>query len=375
MSDLSYFVPLQKVDEAKHEVWGLAAVEQPDRAGEILDYASSKGNFEKWSAQVQEATGGKSLGNVRAMHKGALAAVGKLVHFETRDNDKAIYVGARIVDEDAWQKVLEGVYSGFSVGGRYGKRWQDGLLKRYEAIPTELSLVDVPCIPGATFEVVKADGGSEMRKFASSGEDDEDKPAANDEEQDDEQPAEAKAEDGSNTESEEPGTGDGQGLTAEGVKEIVVKLLMELGLVQESNSNGQAAFQRVEHSDGLQKMDGRVDDLQKQLVNAEHVIADYQKRFEALEPLAKALDDFKAQMIKDLAAVAVAVETLEKRGGMGPVIREVGALTPQALADTQQADVLKKLAAETTDPLLRQRLEQEISTLEIKAAQTKPISI
>jgi len=33
---LSYFVPLAKADEAKHEVWGTAAIEQPDASGEIM---------------------------------------------------------------------------------------------------------------------------------------------------------------------------------------------------------------------------------------------------------------------------------------------------------------------------------------------------
>ncbi|GIV62996.1 MAG: hypothetical protein KatS3mg045_0335 [Bellilinea sp.] len=35
---LSYFMPLQKVIEAKREVWGVAAIEQPDQSGEIMDY-------------------------------------------------------------------------------------------------------------------------------------------------------------------------------------------------------------------------------------------------------------------------------------------------------------------------------------------------
>ncbi len=33
---LSYFVPLAKADEAKHEVRGTAAIEQPDASGEIM---------------------------------------------------------------------------------------------------------------------------------------------------------------------------------------------------------------------------------------------------------------------------------------------------------------------------------------------------
>jgi len=72
------------------------------------------------------------------------------------------------VDDNEWKKVLEGVYTGFSVGGSYGAKWPDPVLEgvtRYEAKPVEISLVDVPCMPGAMFEIVKADGASEMRKF------------------------------------------------------------------------------------------------------------------------------------------------------------------------------------------------------------------
>jgi hypothetical protein len=87
---------------------------------------------------------------------------------EPRDAEKVIAVGTRIVDDQEWQKVLEGVYTGFSVGGHYGKRWsdeEDPNLVRYEAIPSEISLADNPAMYGATFEVIKANGPSEMRKF------------------------------------------------------------------------------------------------------------------------------------------------------------------------------------------------------------------
>lgn len=156
---LSYFIPLQKVIEAKKEVWGIAAIEQPDSSGEIMDYAKSKPHFWAWSKRVQKASGGKSYGNVRDSHTSK--AIGKVIKLIFDDAAKAIRVGVKVVDAEAWQKVVEGVFTGFSIGGRYGDRWEDPLNKgyvRYEAIPIELSMVDLPCIPGATFEMVKADG-------------------------------------------------------------------------------------------------------------------------------------------------------------------------------------------------------------------------
>src|SRR5205085_9620927 len=59
-------------------------------------------------------------------------------------------------------------YTGFSMGGHYVKRWKDEAnpqLTRYTPRPSEVSLVDNPCIPTATFAVVKEDGSIELRKF------------------------------------------------------------------------------------------------------------------------------------------------------------------------------------------------------------------
>ena len=115
--------------------------------------------------EAQQASGGKSLGAVRSMH-GRVAA-GKLTGIEFDDEGKRIVVAAKIVDDDEWNKVLEGVYTGFSQGGRYIARWEDETtgLWRYTADPIEISLVDLPCLPEATFEVVR-NGVSEFRKFA-----------------------------------------------------------------------------------------------------------------------------------------------------------------------------------------------------------------
>jgi hypothetical protein len=176
MSTLDLFLALSKIDLDQRLIQGVATAEAPDRVGEICDYASTKPYFEAWSAEALKASGGKSLGAVRAMH-GRVAA-GKLTDIAFDDEDKRILVSARIVDDDEWRKVQEGVYTGFSQGGRYVKRWPDPDtgLTRYTAEPTEISLVDLPCLPGATFEVVK-DGTVEKRAFAPRAEEAEVAPA------------------------------------------------------------------------------------------------------------------------------------------------------------------------------------------------------
>ena len=165
MPALDIFLPLLKVDLDRRLVSGVATAETPDRAGEIFDYESSKPYFEQWSADALAASGGKSFGAVRAMH--APIAAGKLTDIGFDDAAKRITVAAKIVDDDEWRKVQEGVYTGFSQGGRYVKRWPDAEtgLTRYTAEPQEISLVDLPCLPDATFDVVK-DGVVEKRAFA-----------------------------------------------------------------------------------------------------------------------------------------------------------------------------------------------------------------
>lgn len=161
------FVPLMKVDEEQRLVYGRMTQEVLDKSGEMMDYASSKPNFEKWSAEIEEASGGLSKGNVRVMH--GLQVAGKLTDLSFDDDELAIDICAKVVDDAEWNKVLEGCYTGFSVGGKYGKKWTETVngaqIKKFEAVPNEVSLVDNPCVPSATFTMVKADGAEEQILF------------------------------------------------------------------------------------------------------------------------------------------------------------------------------------------------------------------
>jgi hypothetical protein len=166
MDDMKIFVPITKIDAARRLVFGVVTAEKPDVSGEVCDYATTKPLYQQWSQKFSSATDGKSLGNLRAMH-GHVAA-GKLVEIAFNDEDKQVEICGKVVDDAEWQKVAEGVYTGFSQGGRYRKRWPDPdqpSLTRYTAEPLEVSLVDHPCLPEATFAVIKADGSTELRKF------------------------------------------------------------------------------------------------------------------------------------------------------------------------------------------------------------------
>ncbi len=166
MDDMKLFVPITKIDAAQRLVYGVVTAEKPDVTGEVCDYASTKPQYQKWSQGFASATEGRSLGNLRAMH--SHVAAGKLVEIAFNDEAKRIEICGKVIDDAEWQKVEEGVYTGFSQGGRYLKRWSDpddARLTRYTAEPLEVSLVDHPCLPDATFSVIKADGSTELRKF------------------------------------------------------------------------------------------------------------------------------------------------------------------------------------------------------------------
>ncbi len=166
------FARITKVDESTRTVSGRATQEMIDRDSEVFDYGSSKPFFQKWSASVFADTSGKSLGNVRAMH-GSVAA-GILTNIDFDDHEKAIDVTAHITDDQEWKKVVTGTYSGFSIGGKYTKKWPDVIsgvmVNRYTADPAEISIVDRPCVPAAKFFTIhKADGSTRTVAFKNAG--------------------------------------------------------------------------------------------------------------------------------------------------------------------------------------------------------------
>lgn len=164
MKKTSLFLPIRKVDEEQRLVYGVITEETLDKAGEVLDYAGSKPLFEKWSHGIRDATDGKSHGNVRVMHTNKVAGIlSQELVFD--DDAKTIEACAKVIDDNEWAMVLAGGYTGFSIGGRYVKRWKEGDVQKFIADPSEVSLVDNPCVGSATFSLVKADGTEVEQEF------------------------------------------------------------------------------------------------------------------------------------------------------------------------------------------------------------------
>jgi uncharacterized protein YoxC len=155
-------MPLTKIDEGRRIVSGFASLDNLDKQDDIVTTEASMEAFAKFR------------GNIREMHQPS--AIGKMISFkeekyfdpETKKFYKGVFVSAYISKgaQDAWEKVLDGTYTGFSIGGRMNK-WDDAydeksdksirVIKEYDLI--ELSLVDSPANQFANImSVEKVDG-------------------------------------------------------------------------------------------------------------------------------------------------------------------------------------------------------------------------
>lgn len=141
--DFQVFIPFAKRDDdAKKQnmVFGFASTELEDSDGEIIDKEAVQ---EAWPAYAK-------FGNIREMHQ-AIAS-GKLK--STIWKEGSPYIGVKVVGAEAREKVDEGVYNGFSLGGKKIEKVGNHITKLRIS---EISLVDRPANPGAVFDVFKAD--------------------------------------------------------------------------------------------------------------------------------------------------------------------------------------------------------------------------
>ena len=152
-------------------VWGIVASETPDSDQEICDYTTAKTEIKKWSddqlAKTIAAGQDPSLGNMRVMHQ--LQIGGKAVKIQYMDDAKQVWVGSEPANEEVWHLLKGGYLTAHSIGGKYLWKRKEGENTRYGPSLSEISYVDKGANPDASFSYVKADGTTELRKFASMG--------------------------------------------------------------------------------------------------------------------------------------------------------------------------------------------------------------
>lgn len=121
-------------------VYGYATTDSLDSQGEIITKEAIKKAWEDYM----------KFANVREMHQPSAVGVTK----EYEHDEKGTKIGVKVVDDRAWKFVQEGVYKGFSIGGRILEKIENTIT---EIVLAEISLVDRPANPDAVFEVIKMD--------------------------------------------------------------------------------------------------------------------------------------------------------------------------------------------------------------------------
>lgn len=143
---VKFFGKIAKVDEQDDGtviVEGIASTEAVDRQGEVVKAEAMK------AALPDYLSTGK--GPLREMHQPS--AAGYVFKAEVNDAGETI-IAAKVVDPVAVLKVKEGVYQGFSIGGKAIEK-ADGVISRL--VLSEISLVDRPANPESMISMWKGD--------------------------------------------------------------------------------------------------------------------------------------------------------------------------------------------------------------------------
>ena len=115
------------------------------------EVVSGEGGIRLMRSAMENATPEyMKFGNLRAMHQPIAAGLVQ----DAKWDEKGMFITTRVVDDNEWKKVKEGVYKGFSVGVR--PRIMRG--KNVEAADiVEISLVDRPKDPDALISCFRAE--------------------------------------------------------------------------------------------------------------------------------------------------------------------------------------------------------------------------
>jgi HK97 family phage prohead protease len=143
-SDMNFnfekYLPISKVNEDERMVYGYASTPDLDSQGEVVELEAIKKALPSYM----------KFPTIREMH--TTNAVGRTK--SAKVDDKGLFIQAKIVDDNAWKKVKEGVFNGFSIGGK-AVQMVGNTIKELRL--TEISLVDVPANKSAVITLFKKD--------------------------------------------------------------------------------------------------------------------------------------------------------------------------------------------------------------------------
>lgn len=136
-----FFADIIKTDDEQRLVYGYASTEAIDVQREIVRKEAIGEALEEYM----------KFANIREMHQPSAVGIAKSATLD----DKGLYISAKVVDDSAWAKVKEGVYKGFSIGGKALQK-AEGVISKMRL--TEISLVDRPANPECVIDLYKFDG-------------------------------------------------------------------------------------------------------------------------------------------------------------------------------------------------------------------------
>lgn len=149
LKPFTIFVPFSgRVDQAERMVYGVATSEDVDSYETVFSIDATRealAEYDQWRT-------------LRGMHDAIAAGTVPILEL----TDRALHVGAHVVDNAEWEKVLQRVYKGFSIGfdpldGRFEIRSgrEVFVFTKYRLI--EISLVDRNSNPTAVITLYRAD--------------------------------------------------------------------------------------------------------------------------------------------------------------------------------------------------------------------------
>jgi hypothetical protein len=166
---------ITKIDQEQRLVEGFASSERIDSQDDIVDAQAMKDALPEY---MQYA-------NLREMHHGPqgeleTTAAGTVIKAEVIEGEvevggityrNPLHIICKVVDDAAWEKVKEGVYKGFSIGGKILKAIRETIdgksIRRITKLMLyEISLVDRPANEDARILLWKVHNMSDLEKAA-----------------------------------------------------------------------------------------------------------------------------------------------------------------------------------------------------------------
>jgi len=142
----NFFFGFKVIDEEKRIIEGYASTDTLDLEGDIVDLNATRLAVEEY----------QKFAAVRLMHRAQPIGVIERLQVDT----KGLFVRVRVVADDAWKLVKEGVLKGFSIGYANAKRVADtvktGVSRMISYDLIEISLVDAPANRDCSFVLTKA---------------------------------------------------------------------------------------------------------------------------------------------------------------------------------------------------------------------------